>query len=163
MNRWGSIVLMSSLLLLGSCTATVPASTSVPASADDERAVRRISQQYVSAWLAGDAVAVLGLFTDDATIVPSGMAPKRGRAEIESFWFPDDGSETTIHRYQVEILDLRVSEDLAYTVEKGSLSFSYRNRETSFSKETSGHAMTVYQRQRDGRWKILSRMWTNLP
>ncbi len=128
----------------------------------DEQTIKEIRRNYINGWLANDSETVLGLFTEDATIVPSGLSPIKGVSEIEKYWFPNDSSITTIHSYEIELLELVGTDSIAYTLERGVLNFSYEKGDFSMSKESTSHATTVYKKNQEGKWKIISRMWTSL-
>lgn len=130
--------------------------------AQDLEEIHSIRQSYTNGWLANDAETVLGLFTDDATIIPSGLGPITGIESIANYWFPNDSSETIIHSYGIELLELTGTDSMAYSLEKGKLSFTYTKSDFSMTKESASHATTIYKKQPDGNWKIVSRMWTTL-
>lgn len=128
----------------------------------DQESINQIRGGYVSGWLAGDSEQVLNLFQTDATIIPSGMAPIKGIDRIEGYWFPKDGSITTIHTYEVELLDLQGTDSMAQSLEKGTLNFTYEKGDFTMTQTSTSHAITVYKKQKDASWKIVSRMWTQL-
>ncbi|WP_157529826.1 nuclear transport factor 2 family protein [Microtetraspora niveoalba] len=50
-------------------------------------------QEYVTAWNAGDAAAIVALFADDAIVAdPYGTPPREGREAIRAFY--EDGVKT---------------------------------------------------------------------
>lgn len=146
--------LLSCLLI--SCT------TDTALTQQDKQAIDQIRNDYVNGWLANDSETVLGLFTEDATIIPSGMSPINGIDGIGNYWFPNDSSTTTIHLYEIELLEIEGSSGMAYTLEKGILNFTYAKGDFSMSKESISHATTVYQKDASGDWKIISRMWSQV-
>ncbi|WP_436515919.1 YybH family protein [Ekhidna sp. To15] len=128
----------------------------------DEEAINRIRRNYVNGWLADDSETVVGLFAKDAVIIPSGLSPIKGSEKIENYWFPNDSSKTIIHSYSVELLDLQGTDSMAYSLEIGTLNFTYTSGDFSMTKESTSHATTVYKKNDDGNWLIVSRMWTSL-
>ncbi len=151
MKKLSAVVI---LVLFTSCNST-------PSESFSQEEIKKIRNAYVSGWLSGDSKTVLGLFHEDATIVPSGMEPIIGLDAIENYWFPNDSSVTTIHSYKIELIDLDGTDSMAYTLEKGELSFTYTKGDFTMSKTSISHATTVYKLQND-QWKIISRMWTQL-
>ncbi|SNS83004.1 Ketosteroid isomerase homolog [Ekhidna lutea] len=147
------------ILLLSFACATQPERTF---SEQDKSSINQIRENYVSGWLARDSETILGLFSKDATIIPDGMSPINGLKAIEGYWFPNDSSSTTIHSYEVELLDLAGTETMAYSLEKGTLNFTYTKGDFTMTKSSTSHASTIYQKGNDGSWKIISRMWTQL-
>ncbi len=61
--------------------------------------------KWVAAFNAGDAAAVAGLYTEDATLVPPGGARVDGRSAIQAFWQGaiDSGMKVDVlHAVEVE-------------------------------------------------------------
>lgn len=148
--------LIIGLFFIASCSNEQPFNSS------DANAIDLIRRDYVNGWLAGDSETVMGLFTEHATITPSGLAPLKGKSAIELYWFPKDSSETIIHSYAVQLIDLQGSDSIAYSLEKGVLNFTYTKGDFTMTKESTSHASTIYKKNKEGNWKIISRMWTSL-
>ena len=94
-------------------------------SSEDIEQIREINRNYTQGWLEGDSSKVLGLFTNSATIIPSGLLPIQEKKVITDFWFPNDNSTTVIHFYDLEILDITGTGNLAYSYEHGKLQNGY--------------------------------------
>ena len=109
-----------------------------------------------------DSSVILGLFTEDAVLSPSGLFPKEGKQAIRDFWFPDDSSKTEVHAYDIDVLDAGGSGDLAYTYEKGSLSFTYTRGTMNITRQSQAFGTTLYRRDSVGTWKIFRRMWSDI-
>lgn len=133
-----------------------------PSARDHETAVRDVNARYVSAWLANDADAVMALFEPEAIIVPSGQCPIVGRDAVRAFWFPNDGSVTTIHKFTSEIVTVRVDDNVAFTAQSTTLRWSYEKDGAKLSKEQQGYAMTILRRQADGGWRIWKQSWNDV-
>ena len=128
----------------------------------DSSKIQVVLDEYVNGWLDDDTSMVLGVFADSAVIVPSGMQAIKGKEGMKSFWFPEDGSTTTVEEYVAEIIDIKLNDSLAYTREKGELRFSYKKEDFSINQNSRHNALTVYQKQDSGEWKIISRIWSDL-
>ncbi|MEK7256224.1 MAG: hypothetical protein AAB316_15840, partial [Bacteroidota bacterium] len=128
----------------------------------DLEALQNINKTYVQAWLKSDEKGVLELFEEGARISPSGLCPIDSLLKISQFWFPKDGSTTTIHRFENEILTSSISGDLGFTTQKTLLDWSYVKGETKMGRVQEGIATTVFRRQPGGGWKIWRQMWTDL-
>ncbi|CAN5348912.1 hypothetical protein BH09BAC6_BH09BAC6_27840 [soil metagenome] len=129
---------------------------------NDEMAVRKMIGDYNTAWLKSDSAAILNLFADTATLIPSGLKPIRGKKDIINFWWPKDGSITNIDKYKITLLEIGGTDDLAYTCENGKLSWSYENGSVKFSKAQESYEVTLFKKGHDGKWKIFKRIWTDL-
>lgn len=128
----------------------------------DEQAVRAINQNFVAAWLANDAEKILNLFEDNASITPGGAGFYKGKDKIKSFWFPQDGSVTTIDKFSNDIVFLKHSGDVMVATTNSKLSWTYQKGDTSFGKDQEGYALTFYRRQTDGSWKIWKQIWSDI-
>lgn len=128
---------------------------------EDRSTIRSMIDQYTTGWVMDDTTGVIQLFAEDAVIYPSGMEPYRGANAIRGFWWPDDGSKTTVHAYTIQIEEIGGCGNMAYTVENGRLSFSYVNNDTNITKESRSYAITSYEKQ-DGTWRIVRRIWTDI-
>ncbi len=131
-------------------------------SASDIEQIREINRNYTQGWIENDSAKVLGLYTDSATIIPSGLLPLNGKKAITEFWFPNDSSTTVIHYYDLEIIDINGSSNFAYTYEYGKLSFTYEKDDFKLDREAESHAITIYKKVKSREWKIVKRIWTDL-
>jgi ketosteroid isomerase-like protein len=150
-------------LLLTSCNEkTTQVNENINLSAEDIEQIREINRHYIQGWLENDSKKVLGLYTDSATIIPSGLLPIQGKKAITDFWFPNDYSTTVIHYYDLEILDIGGTTNLAYTYEHGKLSFTYEKDEFRLDRKAESYAVTIYAKAESGEWKITKRIWTDM-
>lgn len=53
---------------------------------DAKAAVEAGSKAWQEAWNAGDAAGVAAMYADDATVMPPGAEPVKGREAIRAFW-----------------------------------------------------------------------------
>lgn len=147
------------LVLLVSCTSA-PAENAL--SPDDMAEIRALTDAYVAGWLAGDPDAVMSTLAEDAILQPAGQEPIRGHDAIRAFWWPDDGSTTTILEYEVELQEIGGSGSHAFSRGRGVLSFRYEQGGTVSEATSEATSLTVYRRQTDGSWLIARRMWAAL-
>jgi len=145
-------------LLSLSCVIILSCSKDSP----DQQAIRTVNQNYVRSWLDGSEAGVLSLFEDEAVIVPSGMAPIRGKKAITEFWFPKDSSKTIIEKFSNEIISISVDGDVAASIQKDILSWSYEKGSMKMARDQWGFTTTIYRRQADGSWKIWHQMWKDV-
>jgi ketosteroid isomerase-like protein len=141
-------------LLSPACTGESPGFSSA-----DEGALRTTAAAYVSAWLRDDTSGVLATLDTGAVLLPPGQLPVTGHSAIRAFWWPQDGSRTTIQSFDWTLDEVRGSGDLAYSRGVSSLQWTYR-KDTVTSNSTSRSVnLTIYGRGADGRWRILQQMW----
>lgn len=167
MHRFGSSVqrfLMFIFIVSFATSCSILESPSNPSlSASDLEKIRANESQYVEAWLSNDADAVMATLTSNPVIIPSRNLPYEGVEAVRNFWFPEDGSIVTITSFTSTIDEVDGSGTTAYVIGRGELSFTYElNGEVSHISSSSVH-MSIYEKQRDGSWKIAHRMWHDLP
>lgn len=125
----------------------------------DEDQIRMINEAYLSSWLKNDESGVLNLFMEDARISPNSLAPIDSLHNMKQFWFPNDGSTTTIHQFDAAELSLKIDGDIAYATQRTILDWSYVKGEFKMGQTQKGIDTSVYKRQSDGTWKIWRKSW----
>jgi uncharacterized protein (TIGR02246 family) len=125
--------------------------------------IRDVTNAYIAAWIADDADAVMALFTDDPVIIPNQRNPIEGEAAIRAYWWPDNGTTTTINRYIINLDEIDGSGDIAYTRGHAELAFTFEANGESSNFVSRSVSMSVLHKQADGSWKIARRMWTSVP
>ena len=147
-----------SFLLALLALVAAPRSVAAGLPVTDEMQIRQVMTDYRDAWLADDHAKVLGLLAADATIVPAERGPLHGLKAITAFWFPPaDGSKTSIDHYEIDLLEVSGSGDLAYTLESGRLTWSYEKDGRKLTTSQESNEITIF-RKTDGHWKILRRL-----
>jgi uncharacterized protein (TIGR02246 family) len=132
-------------LLLAGCAGPAPGPTG-SARQEIEAAVRR----YVAASNQGDAEALVGLYADDAVLLPPDHGPIQGRRAIGDFW-----RQGTDEGLQVSSLRLEVNGDLGYLVGR------YTVPPTEDEPADSGKYVMCLKRQSDGSWKLTADIWNS--
>lgn len=130
-----------------------------PLSTAETDAIKAASNAYGTAWLSNDADQVMATLTDDAVIVPSGMSPIQGQADIRSFWWPADSPPTTVTQFVSTVHSAGGHGEVGFVLGSFTLSFDYDGN----SYSSGGTYMSVLRRAVDGSWKISHRMWSDSP
>ena len=152
---------MRSLLVAVTLVMSACGSTQVSFTAADEQAVRALEEAYRTGWLANDPAAVMSTLDPEAVLMPAGLRPLIGHASIQDYWWPDDGSATTIHAYEIVVDELEGSGDLAYLRGRGSLDFTYQDPAGVVSRLASEAVhLSVARRDETGKWIIVRRSWS---
>ena len=150
------------LIVLALCFIFGCSQTGAKPENKDEVAIKKIQQDYVNGWLGNNETAVLSLFEDDALIQPSSLCPMDGLQKIRQFWFPKDGSITTINHFEIKLLYVHVENDTAISSGLSFLDWSYKKDTTAFSMSQKGVETTIYLRRANNKWMIWRQMWTDL-
>jgi ketosteroid isomerase-like protein len=149
-------LLLTTLVALSACAPPPTAFT-----ADDEAAVRALEEAYCTGWLSNDSAVVMATLAPGAVLMPAGVPPLVGDSAIRRYWWPGDGSVTTIDSCEIQVAEVEGSGDMAYLRGTGSLAFTYQDAEGEVSQLTSYAVhLSVAERADDGRWWITRRSWS---
>ena len=108
-------------------------------------------------WISlADVKAAAALYDPDATVMPPGMPPVRGRLEIQAFW--QKMMLTAIRKVTLEPADLQMRSDIAY--ETGSYTLDLTLPDGSPATD-AGKYIVLMKRQDDGSWKMTRDMWSS--
>jgi ketosteroid isomerase-like protein len=147
------------LILTAGLFACAPDSRGARLSARDSSAIVQVESAYVSAWLADDTAGVLATLDSAAVLIPPGRLPVTGHSAIRAFWWPNDGSHTTITDFAWSLDELRGRRDLAFTRGISRVAWKYE-KDTVRSQQTVRNLnLTILTRGDDGKWRILRQMW----
>ena len=119
--------------------------------ASDEQEIRTVHSIWIDAVNAGDLARLLALVAEDVVFFGPGQAPF-GREKFSSTFLAAHQEMRICCTSELE--EVVVVGEVAYTRSRDALSVTAR----AGGKEArlAGHRMTVYRKQRDGRW-LLSR------
>ena len=126
-----------------------------------ENAIKHIHTQYVDGWENMDKTKIMELIDEEAMIQPNSLTPISGKHNIESFWFPNDSSITTINNFDTEILHIYIMDTLAITTHRSHLDWDYQKGAMKLGMKQEGINTTLYRLQSDSTWKIWRSMWTD--
>ncbi|HET6349095.1 MAG TPA: nuclear transport factor 2 family protein [Candidatus Krumholzibacteria bacterium] len=152
------------IFTLSTCLVAVvtACATAAALTHQDETAINAATQAYSNAWLTNQADAVLATLTPGAVLMPSGMEAVVGADNIRNFWWPPDGSGTTV-KVMTQVVDEITGEgDMAVVRGHGTLRFvtSTSGRDESHYQRST--FVNVLRRQPTGKWLIALRMWSDL-
>jgi uncharacterized protein (TIGR02246 family) len=127
--------------------------------ARDSSAIRAVQAEYVRAWIADDTTGVLATLDSAAVLLPPGRSPVKGHRAIREFWWPSDGSRTTITQLDWNLEELAGTPPLAFS--RGISTVAWRYQKDTVRSEQSSRStnLTILTRGADGQWRILRQMW----
>ena len=117
----------------------------------DEREIRKVHSIWIDAVNAGDLARLLTLVAEDAVFLTPSQSPL-GREGFSSSFMAAHQQMRICCTSELE--EVVVVGEVAYTRSRDALSVTRRAGEKA--AQLAGHRMTVYRKQRDGRW-LLSR------
>lgn len=126
----------------------------------DRKAIDQARARLDDGNRAGDAARMGALYAPDAVMMPAGVEPLNGRAEIvESF-------QATYERFaitsSIQSDELRFLAD-DWALDRGHYRLSVAPRSGGAARDENGSYLIVWQRQADGGWQIardIDNSWT---
>jgi uncharacterized protein (TIGR02246 family) len=127
----------------------------VQQASDVRREIDRVNAQFVAAFNRGDAAGAVGVYTEDATILPPGSDLFQGRQNIQQFW--QAAMDSGVRAVKLETLDLRVSGDTAREIGRATLTL----RTEGGSEATDTAKYVVVWEQSAGNWRWAVDIWNS--
>jgi len=106
----------------------------------------------------GGAAAWAGWFAEDGGM--NSIPLVRGREEVRKAMDPFFSKAGNVLRWQPDFADVAKSGDLGYTLGKSQRSWTDKEGK---AMESEGRYITIWKRQKDGRWKIVMDGGVNAP
>jgi ketosteroid isomerase-like protein len=119
--------------------------------------VEKWNKQFSDAMVANDKATRLSFYADDAYSLPSYTPMLVGKKAIENSMNMDENSGMKILSFKFNTKDLWMSGDLMCEVGTYDLSLTMGGQ--SDITRDHGKYLTIYQKQKDGTWKIKADMW----
>ena len=115
----------------------------------DEQSIREVHAIWIDAVNAGDLETLLSLMAEDVVFLNPGEAAFGKDRFCEGFRAGHEKFELVCRSEPHEVV---VVGDLAYSVSEDSLELT--SREDGANRQLSGDRLTIYRKQKDGRWLL---------
>lgn len=127
----------------------------------DVAAIKQIEETYRTAWLKNDTETILGLFTEDAVLMPNGNPMVKGKPAMRQFWFAPSDTVTTINKYETNVEQVYGEKNLAYVVGTNEVHWSTENKAKNEFKRfvSTGYFIGIYIKK-GKEWKIARQSWS---
>ncbi|HEU4522428.1 MAG TPA: DUF4440 domain-containing protein [Thermoanaerobaculia bacterium] len=122
--------------------------------AGDEKAIRAVQSELVSAWNAGRLDDLMKHYSDEAVILIAGMEPIEGREKIATI--SKAGMASGVRLASVTPIDISISGDLAV------VRAAYVSVRPSSERQDSGMVLAVFRREGTA-WRVAAESWTSGP
>jgi uncharacterized protein (TIGR02246 family) len=121
--------------------------------ADVSPAIEAMNDSFAQAWAQGDGVALAGLYTDDAMVMPPNSPMVQGKDAVTQFWTGSLGTlpGTTIKLTSVEVVG---DEDMAHEVGNWVVS------DSTGAAVDNGKYIVIWKHTPDG-WRFYRDMWSS--
>lgn len=111
---------------------------------DVHPAIDRVNRRFVEAWNSGDVAGAMSVYTDDATILPSGAPRVKGCGPIQQFW--QGMKHSGVRAVTLQTDDLEIIGDLAREIGAATLTL----RAEDGTEQTLTAKFVVVWKQEDG-------------
>jgi uncharacterized protein (TIGR02246 family) len=124
--------------------------------ADYQAEILAIIQAWENAANAKDAVGVAALYAEQATLLPPGQPAIKGRENIQAFWkgFFDAGASDA----KIKSTEIHGAGPFVYEIGEFS---AMMPQPTGGTAPGTGKYLVVYERQSDGKLKMLADMFNS--
>ena len=120
----------------------------------DKTAIKQVISQYAEAAKSGDFDLWISLWADDGVRMPSGASTREGIIQITEEMTP--AFEYFITEVNITSIDeVRIFGDIGLVRGSYNLSVTPKDGGDKIILEPDGKALTIFERQSDGTWKIL--------
>ncbi len=113
-------------------------------------AIKQLAKDWRSAWIAGDARALLALFADDPVVLPQGQPAIVGKDALRPL-YKAVFREVTI-KSTSKVIEVEASGDMGYVWSTYNLTATPKSGGNSI--RSKGKSLFIVKRQRRGAWKI---------
>ena len=120
---------------------------------DVRAAIDRVNRRFVEAWNSGDVAGAMTVYTDDATILPSGAPRVKGCGPIQQFW--QGVKHSGVRAVTLQTDDLEIIGDLAREIGAATLTL----RAEDGTEQTLTAKFVVVWKQEDGEWRWHTDIW----
>ncbi|MBA7538256.1 hypothetical protein ES705_30530 [subsurface metagenome] len=141
------------LLALKSTACQPPAQEASPLSEDDVEAIEGIIQQYAQAMQAKDLNAWMGLWTEDAVMMPPNSPALEGREAI----IQDLMAGPAPTEFVLDVLDIDGTGDVAYV--RGTYSITMTVAGVPEPVRYNGNYLSIFKKQPDATWLFAVDTW----
>jgi uncharacterized protein (TIGR02246 family) len=132
-------------LSLGAGATTMSADTHA-----DERAIRKLIDDWMQATARGDLDKVLSMMSDDVVFMTAGREPF-GKQEFAA---QSQGLKDVKLEGVAKPVEIKVLGDWAYLRSRISLTVTPQGNKSGQPMKRAGYTLTILNRQPDGRWVI---------
>ena len=118
------------------------------------KALKDNEAQWNKDYQAKDLEEIVANYADDAVLIAPGSAPFQGKDAIRGGLKEMQGDSNLSLEFEASRVDVAKSGDFAYT--QGSYTMTLTDPSTKKPLNDKGSYVTVYQKQADGSWKVVS-------
>ena len=135
-----------------------------PADAEGaRRAIRAADSAFAAAAAARDLEGSVGSLSADAIMFPPDQPPLIGRAAIREYMRESFALPSFTVSWTTDTVVVSASADLAYSFARSRYTFPSRSGAAGAVDTAYGKGVSVWRRERDGRWLTVADIWNGAP
>lgn len=130
------------------------------AQADKEQMMKKLEQwnkKFSTATISGDNKTILAFYADDAYSLPSYSPMMIGKKAIADGMKMNENPAMKMTKFSLKTYDFWTSGNLMFEIGTYELSMTMSGQK--YPVNDHGKYITVYQKQKNGSWKIKADMW----
>lgn len=124
----------------------------------DVRALEQLQKRVDAAIIGGDVETYVTLITADAVLMPPNAPPIIGREAIRE-WSRSNAKAMVFQAYEPSDDELTISGDWAFR--RATFTMTLAPTSGGPDVQDTGKFIIIYQRQRDGSWKVARDIWNS--
>ena len=121
--------------------------------------IQQLENEWVKAYIAGDAVALANMYTDDAYSMPDNTPMWKGKDQILDGNRKEMKSGVKYTNLIDKTIEVFGSGDLVYEV--GTYTMTYIPANSTEPVTDNGKYLDIWQKQADGSWKVKADIWNS--
>ena len=128
----------------------------------DKELIKLIPNAYANGFLKEDRDAILGLFSEDAVLIPHhGVSPVIGLESIKEHFWPPDSPPFRVDKFELNQVETDGSGTLAYTRGTSEIEFSMQIDGVWNSYSNAGNFLMIFRKNPDNNWFIAQYIWND--
>jgi len=157
--RLTAISVLTLFIFMSACTKL---KTTNSLSEKDKEIIMAIPSAYTDGFLKDNRSAILGLFSEDAVLMPHhGDPPVIGLAEIKEHFWPPDSPPFRVDRFELTQVETEGTGNLAYTRGSSEIEFSMQIDDNWNTYSNAGNFLMIFRRNPDNKWYIIRYIWND--
>ena len=124
--------------------------------------IRSIPNTYTNGFLENDRSGILGLFSEDAVLIPHhGDPPVIGLELIKEHFWPSDSPPFRVNKFSLDQVETDGSGNLAYTRGTSEIEFSMQIDGVWNTYSNAGNFLMIFRKNPDNNWYIARYIWND--
>ena len=154
-----TISMWTFIIFFSACTKL---NTTTTLTEKDKKIITLIPNAYTKGFLEENRNAIIGLFSEDAVLIPHhGVSPVIGLEAIKEHFWPVDSPPFRVDRFELTQAETDGAGNLAYTRGTSELEFSMQIDGVWNTYSNAGNFLMIFRKKPDNNWYISRYIWND--